>query len=39
MRFTEEFAVGELIATSTTEEWDLAAIPMTNDINEGMLGS
>jgi hypothetical protein len=39
MRFTEEFAIGGLIATSTAEERDLAAMPTTNDINEGMLGS
>lgn len=39
IRFTEEFAAGGLIATSTAEERDLAAMPTTNDINEGMLGS
>lgn len=39
IRFIEEFAAGGLITTSTTEEWDLATMPTTNDINEGMLGS
>lgn len=38
-RFTEEFAPGGLIATSTAEECDLASMPTTNDANEGMLGS
>jgi hypothetical protein len=37
-RFTEEFAPGGLIATSTGGERDLAAMPTTNDTNEGMLG-
>ncbi|KAH7917274.1 hypothetical protein BV22DRAFT_1135542 [Leucogyrophana mollusca] len=38
-RFTEEFAAGGLIATSSAEECELAAMPTTNDANEGMLGT
>ncbi|KAG1764536.1 hypothetical protein EDD22DRAFT_1018747 [Suillus occidentalis] len=37
-RFTEEFAAGGLIASSSAEERELAAMPTTNDANEGMLG-
>ncbi|KAG2337689.1 hypothetical protein BDR05DRAFT_1004857 [Suillus weaverae] len=37
-RFTEEFAAGGLIASSSAEERQLAAMPTTNDANEGMLG-
>src|SRR6266498_3121473 len=38
-RFTSEFAPGGLIDTATTEEWNLAWMPATNDENEGALGS
>ncbi|KAG1736450.1 uncharacterized protein EDB91DRAFT_1292136 [Suillus paluster] len=37
-QFTEEFAAGGLIASSSAKEHGLAAMPTTNDANEGMLG-
>ena len=37
--FTSEFAPNGLINGATTEEWDLAWMPATNDENEGALGS
>jgi hypothetical protein len=37
--FILEFALGGLIDVVTTEEWDLAWMPATNDKNEGALGS
>ena len=39
--FTSEFALNGLINEATTEEWDLAWMPATNDSdeNEGALGS
>src|SRR5260370_27668604 len=36
--FTSEFAPGGLIDAATTEEWDLAWMPATNNENEGALG-
>ncbi|KAF8837647.1 hypothetical protein BDN67DRAFT_972671 [Paxillus ammoniavirescens] len=36
VRFMEEFVPGGLIATSTAAERELATMPTTNDINEGM---
>ncbi|KAF8840371.1 hypothetical protein BDN67DRAFT_1069368, partial [Paxillus ammoniavirescens] len=36
VRFMEEFAPGGLIATSAAAERELATMPTTNDINEGM---
>ena len=37
--FTSEFAPGGLIDAATTEEWELAWMPITNDENKGALGS
>ncbi|KAG1902759.1 uncharacterized protein F5891DRAFT_948147 [Suillus fuscotomentosus] len=37
-QFTKEFAAGGLIALSSAEEHELTAMPITNDVNEGILG-
>jgi len=38
-RFTSEFAPGGLIDEATTDERELAWMPLTNDVTEGALGS
>jgi hypothetical protein len=38
-RFTTEFVPGGLIDEASAEQKDLAWMPATNDVNEGILGS
>ena len=38
-RFTSEYAPGGLIDEATEEEKNHAWMPLTNDVNEGALGS